>query len=416
MQEIEDFLCHTAGNVTSTNQRTVECDNKETMTETNSAETNSNELSRERDEDEIKTSRTSVECVEPKLVEDQKDISDEMNDDRHVMLEAVSSSGSVNKEFRIDSIVDVDSSKQLPDSDISDNEKSVKYTALKPKYSEEIRDGCSPAGRKLKQYLDAMGKDQSSDGSKTVTRGSSVTNLSQAEQDVNDDLKTFLVENDIHNVNEENQKFRDIVNWAKSVDKEIPTAECPISEAGLCYCHAAKVRELQEKKDVEYEHVVNSKVGTSNTDHRERRKNSTTSEKCSESLTLEALFAKLPPVSSIKRTNSQDSSLSEDSGEGVDDSGVESDFFLRSNSEHSYNRHVLMEQSQKLKSILGIGGIARCSQMVQERSGDVGTGQVLRNFKERLIKDSPKKESSGQTMTSRNRNPTDPSINKGICE
>ena len=416
MQEIEDFLCHTAGKVTSTNQRTVECDNKETMTETNSAETNSNKLSRERDEDEIKTSRTSVECVEPKLVEDQKDISDEMNDDRHVMLEAVFSSGSVNKEFRIDSIVDVDSSKQLPDSDISDNEKSVKYTALKPKYSEEIRDGCSPAGRKLKQYLDAMGKDQSSDGSKTVTRGSSVTNLSQAEQDVTDDLKTFLEENDIHNVNEEKQKFRDIVKWAKSVDKEIPTAECPISEAGICYCHATKVREFQEKKDVEYEHVVNSKVGTSNTDHRERQKNSTTSEKCSESLRLEALFAKLPPVSSIQRTNSQDSSLSEDSGEGVDDSGVESDFLLRSNSEHSYNRHILMEQSQKLKSMLGIGSNARFSQVVQERGGNVGTGQVLRNFKERLIKESPKKESSGQTMTSRSTNPTDPSINKSICE
>ena len=411
MQEIEDFLCHTAGNVTSTNQRTVECDNKETMTETNGKE-----LSRERDEDEIKTSRTSVECVESRLVEDQKDISDEMSDDRHVMLGA-RSSGSVNKEFLIDSTLDVDSSKQLQDSDILDNEKSVKYTALKPKYSEEIRDGCSPAGRKLKQYLDAMGKDQSSDGSKTVTRGSSVTNLSQAEQDVTDDLKTFLVENDI-NVNEENQKFRDIVNWAKSVDKEIqmPTAECPISEAGLCYCHATQLREFQEKKDVEYENVVNSKVGTGNTDHRERQKNSTTSEKCSESVTLEALFAKLRPVSSIKRTNSQDSSLSEDSGEVVDDSGVESDFFLRSNSEHSYNRHILMDQSQKLKSILGIGGSARCSQVLQERGGNVGTGQVLRHFKERLIKDSPKKESSGQTMTSRNRNPTDPLINKGICE
>ena len=404
MQEIEDFLCHTA----------VECDiNKETTTETNG-----NELSRERDEDEIKTSRTRVECVESRLVEDQKDISDEMSDDRHVMLEAVSSSGSVNKEFLIDSTLDVDSSKQLVDSDISDHENSVKYTALKPKYSEEIRDGCSPAGRKLKQYLDAMRKDQSSDGSKTVTRGSSVTNLSQAEQDVNDDLKTFLVENDIHNVNEENQKFRDIVNWAKSVDKEIqmPTAECPISEAGLCYCHATKVREFQEKKDVEYEHVVNSKVGTGNTDHRERQKNSTTSEKCSESLRLEALFAKLPPVSSIQRTNSQDSSLSEDSGEGVDDSGVESDFLLRSNSEHSYNRHILMEQSQKLKSMLGIGSNARFSQVVQERGGNVGTGQVLRNFKERLIKESPKKESSGQTMTSRSTNPTDPSINKSICE
>lgn len=74
-------------------------------------------------------------------------------------------------------------------------------------------------------------------------------------------------------------------------------------------------------------------------------------QKREESLALEALFAKLPPVSSFERSNSQDSSLSEDSYEGIDDSGVESDF--RPNLKN-FSQSSLQEHSEHLKSILGI--------------------------------------------------------------
>ena len=106
-----------------------------------------------------------------------------------------------------------------------------------------------------------------------------------------------------------------------------------------------------------------------------------------DSSVLDALFAKLPPLSSFDRSNSQDSSLSDDSFEGIDDSGVESDF------RPNYSL-VDPQASEQLKSLLGIKPQASVNNVIvtngsQSKNVNAGSGslQGLKDFKKRLNTD-----------------------------
>ena len=109
------------------------------------------------------------------------------------------------------------------------------------------------------------------------------------------------------------------------------------------------------------------KANTSVTDIVRNREDS----RVADSSALDKLFAKLPPLSVYGRSNSQDSSLSEDSFEGIEDSGVESDF----RPSYSY-----IDPSEQLKSLLGIkpqGNMnVRENNGSQSRSVNAGSGSL----------------------------------------
>lgn len=113
--------------------------------------------------------------------------------------------------------------------------------------------------------------------------------------------------------------------------------------------------------------------------------NTVVNEKLNEALALETLFANLPPLTSFERSNSRESSLSDNSVEGVDDSGVESDFLLRSDRSSGFQPS-LQDHSDQLKQMLGIGSSVN--------SDNIQLGQRFQSLKSRLNSSVTKQDSS----------------------
>ena len=410
MQEIEDFLSQTATNANSNAETLSQSGRHEEII----SETESENFEVERNEEKLNQSRNEK-MLSKLIIENQKsvEIPGDFSSDEHVMSESEYVDNSVSKELRDDAIK-VDNTKYfVSDTEQSENESRIKYMTLNQNYLEEVTDDFLITDSRLgKQVLDDIRRVQSPDGSQTLTQ-SSMTNLSQVQQDETGEQKEFQVVKKKHLIKEEKaQKLEDVIKWTESANNEFGLVDYPISDSEDCYCDVPQVQG-EQNMDAQYERVVKSKINVNINNQVENEKNTGTSQKSAESLALESLFAKLPPISSFQRTNSQDSSLSEDSGEGIDDSGVESDFFLRSKSRQSHNRRSLEEHSQELKSILGIGAKTVCSQAVSASSGHMSSEERLKSFKERLSSDSPKDSSLSMRGVS---NSTVPSNFMGICK
>ena len=126
---------------------------------------------------------------------------------------------------------------------------------------------------------------------------------------------------------------------ARSLGNDLCLGATPLQKERICSLDNVPYQGIEN--DVMFKREV--KTHSSENDIRKNTEN------CREtdSSVLDKLFAKLPALNVYDRSNSQDSSLSEDSFEGIEDSGVESDF------RPSYS-HIDPQASEQLKSLLGI--------------------------------------------------------------